>query len=198
MTLERSAFLKTVVLVCAALLVSGCASMVYSPANRELNDPDASGCDRQALEDALVKSCRRLGEGSPVKTAPPFFAVARHTAVADPYKLSEKPPLLSQFLFEFTPLGFFAPIFDYPPRETVYTGRVELSISPAEAALGAASKFDFRVNAGETFTKLLEFDKARYAPDSATISIRCRSRGCELSSIPPVVKPDGSLRLQPR
>lgn len=157
--------MRLALLAGAALLASGCASMVYSPANADLNDPEVSGCDRTAMEDSLVKSCRRLSEGASVKTGPPFFEVLRRTSLADPYKLSEKPSLAAQFFFELTPLGFFAPLFGYPPRETVYTGRVEL----------ASAKFEFRVKAGETLVK---------TAGSETVSITCRARACELTSTP--------------
>jgi hypothetical protein len=207
MSSTLAGFTRPALLACAALLASGCAGTLYLPANRDLNDADVSGCDRQAMDDALVKSCRRLGEGSPVKSAAPFFAVTRRTAVSDPYKLVEKPNLAAQFFFELTPLGLFAPLFDYPLRETVYTGRVELSVTPADAAARVASNFEFRVKAGETFTKTLEFNKspglesgapaAKYTPDAVTIEVSCRARGCALSSTPPLVNPDGSIRLQP-
>ena len=202
----RPTFLRSVLFACAALLVSGCADILYTPTNTALNDPDTSGCDQQTMGDNLVKSCRRLGEGSPVTSAAPFFDVVRHTTVADPYKLSQKPSLAAQFFFELTPLGVLAPIFDYPPKETVYTGSVELSISPPEAAARVASKFDFHVKAGDMYTKTLEFNKSsgkesasddvRYSPDSVTVSIRCRSRGCTLSSKSPVVGSDGVIKLQ--
>jgi hypothetical protein len=170
--MERSAFLRSILFACAILSVSGCADILYTPTNSDLNDPDTSGCDQQTLEDNMVKSCRRLGDGSPVASAAPFFDVSRHTTISDPYKLSRKPSAAAQFFFELTPLGLFAPIFDYPPRETVYTGRVELANAPNNPA----SKFEFRVKAGETFTKTIVLDKP------VTISIRCRPRGCTLSS----------------
>src|SRR5277367_3347218 len=99
--------MRPIVLGFSVLLFSGCASMVYAPANGDLNDPDSSGCDHQAMEDSLVSSCRRLGTESPVPSAAPFFAVARRTAVADPFKLRRPPSLAAQFFFELTPLGFF-------------------------------------------------------------------------------------------
>jgi hypothetical protein len=206
MAMGRFMFLRSIVFMGAVFLVSGCANMLYTPATADLNDSDISGCDRQALDDNLIKSCRRIGTGSVVASEAPFFDVVRYTTIADPYKLSRTPPTAAQFLFELTPLGIIAPLFNYPPRGIVYTGRVEFSISPAQAADRVAPKFAFRVKAGETFTKALEFNKpsreestslaVRYSPDSVAISIRCRDRGCTLTSSPSVVSSGGSIQLQ--
>lgn len=176
MTTGRTAVGRLAFLLCVSSLVSGCANMLYTPSNAALNDPDASGCDPQAMEDALVKSCRRLTDGSPVPSAAPFSEVVRHKTVADPYKLESKPSSVSQFVFELTPLGFFSPLFGYPPKETVYTGVVE----PA-----GAPKFPFRVKAGETFTKSVPLSDQ----GPATYSIRCRSRGCALTTTAPAKPP---------
>ncbi|HEX4047392.1 MAG TPA: hypothetical protein VH309_06135 [Elusimicrobiota bacterium] len=168
--------MKPGILLCAVLLCSGCADILYTPTNAALDDPDVSGCDQQALEDNMVKGCRRLGEAVPMKSAAPFSGVVRRTTVADPYKLDQKPSLAAQFFFEMTPLGVFAPLFDYPPTETIYTGRVELALASPGAPERDASKFDFQVKGGETFTRDV---------GSRTISIRCRPRGCALTSTPP-------------
>jgi hypothetical protein len=171
MTTGRPSSIRPAVLFLATVLVSGCANMLYTPSNAALDDPDASGCDRQAMEDALVKSCRKLGDAVPVPSTPPFFEVTRRAAVSDPYKLEQKPGGGAQFAFELTPLGFLAPLFGYPPKTTVFTGRVELPGAPA---------FDFRVNASETFTKTVRLE----GKGETTLSIRCRTRGCTLSSAP--------------
>ena len=155
--------------------------MLYTPSNAALNDPDASGCDQQAMEDALVKSCRRLSEGVPVPSAPPFFDVVRRTAVADPYKLERKPTTEAQFVFEMTPAGIFAPLFGYPPKQTVYTGRVEPTGAPT---------FEFRVKAGETFTRTLT---SAVGP-AVAFSIRCRPRRCELTKAAPDTSPAAASR----
>jgi hypothetical protein len=194
-----------VLLAGAVFHFSGCASIFYTPSNADLTDTDTSVCDPQALDDNLLKGCRSISEGTPLKSAPPLFDVLRRKLVADPTKLSEKPSATAQFVFELTPVGLFAPLFGYPPRETVYTGRVELAITPPEAARRVESKFDFRVKPGETFTKTLQFnrtpgkvldlDAPRFSPEAVVLSIRCRPRGCELTSTPPIVGPDGSIKL---
>jgi hypothetical protein len=187
--------------LCAGPLLSGCADIVYTPANSSLNDPDTDGCDHQAMADGLVASCRRLSDGKPLPDAPPFFGVRRRTAVADPYKLSDPPPLLSQFFFEFTPLGLVAPVFDYPPRETVYTGSVGLSFAPAEAARRADAEFEFRTDGAGRFEKVVDFDRGasgvRYVPASVKLRILCRPQGCALSSASDAVSPDGKIALRP-
>lgn|GEM_PF-2476588 len=187
--------------LCAGPLLAGCAEIVYTPSNASLNDPDTDGCDHAAMADALVANCRHLSEGESLPDAPPFSGVLRRTTVADPYKLSDPPPLLSQFLFEFTPLGFIAPAFNYPPRQTVYTGRVKLELSPAEASRRAASEFEFRTDGAGRFETLVDFSRGagamRYMPASVKLRILCRPRGCALSSTSDAVSPDGKVVLRP-
>ncbi len=203
--MSRSARLFPCVFACASLLLPGCAAILYTPANSALNDPDTEGCDRQAMSDALVASCRVLGEGEPLKDAAPFFGVLRRTTVADPYKLSRPPSMLAQFFFEFTPLGLFAPAFDYPPRETVYTGRVRIAVLPAPMPRRAVAEFEFRTDGSGRFEKILDLpthggarsgaSPARTAPENVTLQIACRPKGCRLSSTSPEVASDGTVRV---
>lgn len=201
--LRRWVRLLPCVFLGAGPLLAGCAAVLYTPANSSLNDPDTDGCDHAAMADALIASCRRLSDGEPLPDAPPFFGVLRRRTTADPYKLSSPPPMLSQFFFEFTPLGFVAPVFDYPPRETVYTGRVRLALSPGEAARRADAEFEFRTDGAGRFEKLVDFNRdagagaVRYAPASVKLVILCRPRGCALSSPSGAVAPDGKVLLRP-
>jgi hypothetical protein len=110
------------------------------------------------------------------------------------------------WIFEFTPLGIFAPLFGYPEIHKEYDVNLELRFPDDVKVSGyiPAIKINENGNATETITFNDGFDTAlkkdgegyQAIPSTMTINIQCTPETCNINVDPAIITDDGNVQVK--
>jgi hypothetical protein len=132
------------------------------------------------------------------------------TATAKQVRNTNNEGFLASTLFELTPLGIISPVFGYPDKTWEYSQTVALHIDPEEATEKTGTTHEFHASPGKPEEWVLDFnvgakeklkDTGRvraYKPPKVKITVSCDKHSCSSVADPPVVGPNGALRLEAR